>query len=515
MDRFYIQHFAGGMNQSVDKSLIKFTETQNAQNCNIDDGVLNTVKGSVKYTPAVLSYAIKTIMASYANGTGELIAAANNKLYKLSGSTYTAFSNTYTSDTWDYINFQIKDTKVLITGNGTDNTMVYDNIAWRKLLDRRVINEAPDSPITYKKADGTTTTGIPTAPYYSDGNGVYHQAESTITTYAPKVKHVELHYDRVWGAGDSSFPDRLYFSTAGVNGADPDDWTAPIEEGEANMHGGYEDIPTWDGGKIIGLKVVFNDLLVFKNRQVFKIFGSYPGNYTKVQLFNSNGAIADRSIVTTPKGALFLNTDGIYMYGGANVTLISDRIKDIIKNLNQSAIGSSTGIYFNGKYYLAVPEGNTYNSTILVYNLNTNVFSPPIRGVNVNQFVEFNNQLLYVTNNGTLCQLETGTNFDGTSISTYYETVTTDLGAMNAKKMTDYLYFTGRGNGDVKFTLTMYDKKGKVKTKIKQVTLTQVEMPYAVKMNCSGRSMMLRIENVNGSEIHIKKPEMPLEIDVD
>jgi hypothetical protein len=155
------------------------------------------------------------------------------------------------------------DKRIVILSNGVDNTQIYDGTTIRDLMH-----------------DG-----------YNSTPGAANKA--------PKGTSIMLHYDRIWIGGDSNNPDSLYFSTSNVNISDPEDWTYPVTPGEANMHGGIIDVLTWDGGKIISVQAIFDDIIVFKSRNIHKINGVSPGTYSQVQVFASNGAIADKSVVRT------------------------------------------------------------------------------------------------------------------------------------------------------------------------------------------------------------------------
>lgn len=473
MPEFTIPNFLGGINRQIDDSLIKTNEAKDAQNCKTDKGILSNADGFIPYSNAKLNESIDSLITFYKNNIGQLMVASGGKIYKLDNNSFAEISSGFTSNVFDYINFKVEN-DMLILGNGVDNTKVYDGSSFRDL-----------------KHDGKAS------------------ADSS-TNKAPKVSMIELHVERVWGAGDAENPDRVYFSTANVNGFDPDDWTIPISEGEANQHGGFIDIPTFDGGKIIGLKVVFNDVLIFKTKSVFKIFGTYPGNYQNVQVYSSKGAIADKTIVTSNSGAYFLSTEGIYMYDGTNTKLVSSRIQDIFENINKNVIGGAVAYFYKGKYILSLAEGNSaVNNLIVEYDTINNSFMV-FRGIEVSSFVEFNDKLLFTNSTGQIFIYGEGSSFNGQPINAFWETGFSDLGAPNAKKSTEYIYFTGHGNGDIK---VICKTEKAIKEKI--ITLTSSEEVYKVKLKNKGRLLSYRFENINGSTFTIKTPKALLEMDVD
>ena len=85
-----------------------------------------------------------------------------------------------------------------------------------------------------------------------------------------------------------------------------------------------------------------------------------------------------------------------------------------------------------------------------------------------------------------------------------------DLGAKNARKMSNYIYFRAKGNGKIRFTLKT-DKK----EKSLEVQLTDTETLYRKKLKNKGRMFKLIIENVNGSSFELIAPEIMLEVDAD
>jgi hypothetical protein len=486
---FAISNFLGGVNEGVDASIVKYNEAVKAQNCDIDYGTLLTKKGSTLYKSFSTLTRIGTIMPYYKDDVVTLLIGSENKIYKVNADdSLTVLAEHYTSDVFDYLNVKIKDTECLIFCNGTDPMKYYDG---------NVIRDVKNRMPVYDKSGNIA--------YYIDGNGVKKTNESDVTTLAPKGRFVELHYERVWTAKDNM----VYFSTANTKGFDPEDWTTPTNEEDANQHGGYVDMITNDGSKIVGLKVIFDDVLIFKNKSVFKIFGTYPAEYTKSQLFTASGAIADKSIVSGDGKAYFLSRDGIYQYNGTNVVPIHEKIRDTFNNLNKDALDKSVGVWFKGKYILAVPEGtSTVNNLIIEFNPTIGSYML-IRGATVNSFVDFKDKLLFSDNSGNVYEYNIGTTFNGSPVTMFWETGINSK-YQNAIKNIDSMYFIGSGNGKVKITCITERA-----TRSTVVNLTASDLPYKPKLKNKGRVMRFRFENVDGSSINIKSPQALLELDFD
>lgn len=484
MDSFRIPSFQSGINEYYSQGILKPYEAVSAYNCTSSEGSLKTFnEPTTKYT---LSDNIHSL-ASYYSKTNELVlCGVGTKLKKVDGTDLYTISG----EKLDFLNFEYNGDKVLVACSKSDVPFLYDGTTARKIKNRR------------KKYD--LETGELSG--YVDANGREHTTESTITTYAPKGNFIELHYDRLWIAGDSENPDRVYFSTSNVNGADIEDFTVPLsEEDEINQHGGFLDVRSYDGGKVIGMKVIFNSVVIFKNKSAYKIYGSSPTNYQLVEIFSCNGAIADKSIVAGNNGAYFLNSDGIYFFDGTNTNLVSKKIKNIIKRMNTSYADKAVGIYQDNKYYLSIPVDNSETNNLLIEFDVTNGSFMTYNVGNITYFLEYKNEVLY-SSGKYVKSLFNGT----TPMPLKWQTPFVDFGVKNARKMSEYIYFRARGNGSIKFTLTTERKSKEL-----IVPLTDKEVLYKKKLKNKGRMFSLTIENVGTSSFELTAPEILCEIDND
>jgi hypothetical protein len=138
-----------------------------------------------------------------------------------------------------------------------------------------------------------------------------------------------------------------------------------------------------------------NEFVVMMRNSIFYVSvgsGSYDTGdniaadaYVK-SLATDVGCAAKRSVVQAGGSILFLSDNGVYALNpqaaGAGTTNtpegmrlltvaepLSAPIDDVIQRINRTYAHRSAGIYWNNRYYLAVPlDANTKNSHILVYN---------------------------------------------------------------------------------------------------------------------------------------------------
>jgi hypothetical protein len=127
-------------------------------------------------------------------------------------------------------------------------------------------------------------------------------------------------------------------------------------------------------------------LIVFNRNSIHLVSGSQNLGVASVQLLtNEVGLVARDSVIQVGNQILFLSDNGVYganfldLYNlRGNTTPLSESIQKTIDNINKDAMENAKAVYFDNKYYLAVPlnkrdaNGNlkiaTTNNALLIYN---------------------------------------------------------------------------------------------------------------------------------------------------
>ena len=499
MDKKLIIAFDGGINQSIDCQYLKPNEAALSENCDLSKGNLSLCKGYSNFGHLTHTAEIKTIFNFY-NAT---VYFFNNLrgviiIIDVNGNTYALNQNTNVlfliPDSWiqvqgqtylaDYVNYQSDSTFMTIYTNMHDYVKVIENIYLQN--DGDWLNTGT---VRRLKKDGKNSA-------VSDKN------------IAPRGRYIELYKERLWICGGDLY-NIIWFSAS----YDPEDFTMPISENEANQHGGFIYLPTWDNGVIVGIKGLFDDVIVFKTNNIYRIYGSSPENFTVSQVAdNFQGTIANNTIKSYNSGIFFTAHDGIYLYNGVTVKNISQRIEDRFIGRPVGQVSTAVAIIYNNKYIVAIkgnvpdpgndPLWGSVNNIIIEYDMLTQNFMVKT-GFEVSDFLLQNDELLFVNRENKILKYDDTYKFNTNLIQAFWKTGDLTFGEVDKKKRVQGFYFVAKGSGSIMISVVT---ETKIKTKI--VPLTNSFIPYKIKLKNKGKVINFKFENVSGSSFTIKQVEV-------
>lgn len=474
-----IESFAKGVNQSLNNQLIGIDEATIANNVNVSDGSLKTTKGYKRAFEGVLPSGKKTLMKHYDKGDATILVAIGNEIYKHNKDTG-SFNSIYTgstSDDFSFVNFQLALDEVTIMTNGKDDVLVYDGSSFR--------------PLKYLGKDSAESD----------------KQENGEPNKAPKGKYITIHEERLWISGNEEEPNRYYYS----EDLDVDNFSFEIIGDDIHEFGGFEDIPTWDGGVIIGMRALFDDVVIFKNKNVFRVFGTYPGNFNLIQIFDTvDGNILHRTIESIENTAIWTSTEGIHLFNGVNAQLVSDKVKDYFVDLNREQSHKAVAVIYKRKYILSIPVGDsTDNNLILEFDMNSGAFTTKT-GIGADSFIEIGDKLYFTNKDGHIFEYGVGNDFDGKPINMIWQTGNNSYGEQHSRKILNRIYFRARGNGSMKITSISERKEVE-----RIIELTDEFDFYRQRLRNKGRFLKFKIENIDGSNIELREFQYMLDLDYD
>ena len=275
---------------------------------------------------------------------------------------------------------------------------------------------------------GSGYSAAPTVTIIGNGSGA-----TATATASPPPQNLRLLVNtenRLFGVGDGDTRNTLYASDI----LDPAVWdltNSIVVNGD-------------DGDQITAIVPYYkNRIIVFKKRRVFQV--DIPSDATTAAdwvvsiISNNTGCVASGTAVQVSSDILFLSDNGIRSlvrsvaddFSSVGVP-ISEIVKDVIQSINTDSIRISTAIYYDNRYFLAVPTGSSnVNDTLIVYNTVLGAFegtwSPRIMQFTLTNFNQAGTRAMFKKVNGIIEQyagykspsgtvssdyLDAGTNYD-------------------------------------------------------------------------------------------------------
>lgn len=214
--------------------------------------------------------------------------------------------------------------------------------------------------------NGTDATAI------WDGNTSNSFVTTGNASGAPIGKFIDNYRSRMWIAGNSTYPDRVYYSTI------PAAVTTPVITWDTNVTTGqWIDVSPSDGENITALKRTKGALLIFKNNHIYRIFSILQAD-PDIQ-FNV-GTYSQESVVETKNGVYFHHPTGFYRYDGS-VTEVSRPIIDIVKGISLANYSKVAGyVEPDGDHICwsvgdVTYNGNSYENMVVRYTISTQTWT--------------------------------------------------------------------------------------------------------------------------------------------
>jgi hypothetical protein len=342
--QYRITDFSGGLNTQQSPYLINDNQAAYCRNVDFDGtdaGALKKRAGTTKLTSTAVTgtsvVGVNSVYrAWYSDATSIIIAAAGAQTYTYSaGSGFGAVSTGYTA-------------------NKPFGFCMYNSLA------------------IYGNAYEATKKMTSTA------------SEASLGGSPPNGNLFASWKNRVWISGNTSYPNRLYFSALNNEA----DWTTSGDAGNI-------DIVKDDGDYITAIMPQGNRMLIFKQNSIYALSWSSPQSSSVDLAASGIGCIAPYSVTSVDGRVIFLfggagRSAGVYAIDQNNGLIhLSEPITPTIEESTLVQMQTAAGARYKHSYWLAIrnPSVSTYayNNCVYVCNLNTGAWSQ-YTGVNVNHF---------------------------------------------------------------------------------------------------------------------------------
>lgn len=192
--------------------------------------------------------------------------------------------------------------------------------------------------------------------------------------------------------------------------------------------------------KITGLVEQQETMPIFTEDSIERLVGQDEDNFEFQNAYSVEGCIAMRSLVNCNNLLVFLGCDGIYYFDGTSAKIINVPLSEYVKdNINPTYASLSAGAYFDNKYLLSYPKGESTvpNETVYVdfrtnvigiYNLGFSCYSRWDHGTDGIQLYGGSNT------EGRVYKIGIALTDDGNPITSYDDICPLDLGIPERQK---------------------------------------------------------------------------------
>ena len=165
-------------------------------------------------------------------------------------------------------------------------------------------------------SDNTTTTA-------TDDNTNNDLARRTRNSAAipPVSRYIVWHQNRLfvfWQTGDRS---RF--------------WWSELRTPDIILSTSFDYISRDDGDQITGAVSFRDRLFITKTRSCYALLGSSPNEWTLTEVDRKVGCSHNRFMQVTPRGVIFAGPEGVWIYDGVGIRLLSDAIEPLWRNVLQ------------------------------------------------------------------------------------------------------------------------------------------------------------------------------------
>ena len=429
----------------------------------------------------------------FRNANGEdfskLIMTVYGRIYAadINGENWVLLKSQQSSNDWTAMNYRHETNDWIIFTNGVDTPLYWDGVS-EEAQELNVVQGGSDDPSLAEELH---------------------------------FQNITLLKERLWGGVATKYPDRIYWSHT----FDPNDWEFNFVDSEYDG-GGYIDVATFDGSRIRAIVSAMDELLIFKDKSIHRLTGSYPGEFSINQIFGTDGTLAYRTIVNTGTALYFLASEGLVRYSGMSATPLSangdKKLRELWPRINKSTIQSACAAFMDNIIYLSVPlDGSIINTHVIEYDISTgnyNIIELP----GVDDWLvmrQGQTETLLIICSGNIYYYNSGyTFFNNEPINACWTSPSITCGTLAAKKQTGRFYLSVNAtsldvNRSPEIKLSMLSGS-KVRTKIVKLKNGTNEIRKRVKVR--GRSFRFRIENLHGDPLTINRgAEIHIEEDYD
>ena len=309
------------------------------------------------------------------------------------------------------------------------------------------------------------------------------------------VGYIELYYNRLFAAGDSAHPSRLYWSQPPGDVKTIENWS--MDDFSEAASGGHTEVGPTNNDPIVGLTALSNQLIIHKESGNYRLIGSNPSNFQILQINSGVEKMTNTNRISHGDVPYWLTRAGMYYYNGQQA-LLHPRSRQMRNTLRAANLTHSKGIECRDKLYftLRAASGTGADDTVIYYDMTENVWMKR-NGFSVVDMVTRDGEIYLINGNRYVYKVG-GTSYDGTDIEAYWRTPITDLGAKSIIKEPRKMILRGRSGG-VNDAISVTEYSGTIPNITEFILPANDESVKEIALHNEGRTFHYEFRNKAGS----------------
>ncbi len=251
---------------------------------------------------------------------------------------------------------------------------------------------------------------------------------------------IAMYRGRLFAAGDSEHPNRLYYSQLPGGDRSIENWG--YVEDSPSVEGGHVEIGTTGGDPVTALAVLSSMLVIFKKHSLYRLIGDRPSNFTVERIASLTGDPAPMAMAVAGDVLYFLTNEGLFCFNGVDAAPMPD-IRRIRTLMRTASITRSHMAAVGQKLYFTVKRGA--ETKLIEYDLTERKYLQ-YAGFEAYELIDADGRPAIVSGTRRICRWGEGGSFDGAPIAAHWRVPATDLGDRASIKTLRRLYLRGTGS---------------------------------------------------------------------
>ncbi len=304
------------------------------------------------------------------------------------------------------------------------------------------------------------------------------------------VGFIEIHFSRLFAAGDPEHPSRLYWSQPPGDTRTIEDWS--MDDASDVASGGFVDVGNTSSDPITGLRSRSTQLLIFKETSLYRLLGDRPSDYRITAVNQDVEKMSNTGCVGYMDNPYWLTRSGMYYHNGQTAVL-STAARQIRTLLADANLDLCKACVNRDKLYFTLRRGSgEYDDSIVVFDMAERTYMLR-NGFNVIDICAKDGTMYLVNDSRYVCRWGEGDSYDGAAIGAYWRTPLTDMSNKRSTKALRTLYLRGTGA----IVIIEVQLGGTVKRIRKKMPSSQEDV-LQVPLKNEGKAFCLTISNEAG-----------------